>query len=99
MRRLPELSEIGNRPRPGATVIVTGPTSGIGTETAAEFARRGCNGAYCPPLILPHHNTASRKSDQNFWPARKCRYDELMACIHCPTWTHSASFLQQIHDA
>uniref|UniRef100_A0A061S982 Forever young oxidoreductase n=2 Tax=Tetraselmis sp. GSL018 TaxID=582737 RepID=A0A061S982_9CHLO len=42
MRRLPDLKLIGQRPEEGTTVVITGPTSGIGTETAAEFARRGC---------------------------------------------------------
>jgi len=43
MRKLPSLSESGERPPDDTTVVVTGPTSGIGTETAAEFARRGCH--------------------------------------------------------
>ncbi|PRW61076.1 short-chain dehydrogenase reductase SDR [Chlorella sorokiniana] len=40
MRGLPSLDLIGG-PAEGLTVIVTGPTSGIGRETAAELARRG----------------------------------------------------------
>lgn len=45
MRGLPSLDLIGG-PAEGLTVIVTGPTSGIGRETAAELARRGATGGY-----------------------------------------------------
>ncbi|KAL4419280.1 hypothetical protein ABPG77_008330 [Micractinium sp. CCAP 211/92] len=40
MRGLPSLSLIGG-PAEGLVVVVTGPTSGIGKETAAELAARG----------------------------------------------------------
>ncbi|KAL4424097.1 hypothetical protein ABPG75_001398 [Micractinium tetrahymenae] len=40
MRGLPSLSLIGG-PAEGLVVVVTGPTSGIGTETAAALAARG----------------------------------------------------------
>src|SRR5436305_12221929 len=36
-------AERGTMNLPGATVIVTGASSGIGRETALEFARRGAN--------------------------------------------------------
>ncbi|PSC73472.1 short-chain dehydrogenase [Micractinium conductrix] len=40
MRGLPELSLVGG-PAAGQVVVVTGPTSGIGRETAVALARRG----------------------------------------------------------
>ena len=43
MRGLPELSLIGG-PAEGRVVVVTGPTSGIGKETAAALAARGAHG-------------------------------------------------------
>lgn len=43
MRGLPSLSLIG-APAEGLVVVVTGPTSGIGRETAAELAARGAQG-------------------------------------------------------
>lgn len=43
MRHLPELGLVGG-PVAGMVCIVTGPTSGIGTETASELARRGAHG-------------------------------------------------------
>lgn len=42
-RHVPTLQEIGGQDLQGFTVIVTGPTSGIGWETAAEIARRGAH--------------------------------------------------------
>ena len=44
MRGLPSLDLIGG-PAEGLTVVVTGPTSGIGRETAAALAARGATGA------------------------------------------------------
>jgi len=40
MLHLPQIDQLGE-PTPGLTAIVTGPTSGIGKETAAALARRG----------------------------------------------------------
>ncbi len=51
MRGLPSLDLIGG-PAEGLTVIVTGPTSGIGRETAAELARRGATGVWVPLVLL-----------------------------------------------
>ena len=41
---LPSLTDIGG-PAEGQVVVVTGPTSGIGRETAAALAARGAHGA------------------------------------------------------
>ena len=46
MRNLPPLELIGG-PVAGLVCIVTGPTSGIGLETATELARRGAHGKGC----------------------------------------------------
>lgn len=46
MRGLPSLSLIGG-PADGLVVVVTGPTSGIGRETAAALAVRGARGERC----------------------------------------------------
>lgn len=43
MRGLPELSLVGG-PAEGRVVVITGPTSGIGKETAAALAARGAHG-------------------------------------------------------
>ena len=43
MRGLPSLGLIGG-PAEGQVVVVTGPTSGIGRETAAALAARGARG-------------------------------------------------------
>jgi hypothetical protein len=43
MMNLPSLDLIGG-PVEGLVCIVTGPTSGIGKETATELARRGAHG-------------------------------------------------------
>ncbi len=43
MMELDEIDCVGG-PGHGLTAIVTGPTSGIGTETAAALARRGARG-------------------------------------------------------
>lgn len=45
MRGLPSLSLIGG-PAEGQVVVVTGPTSGIGRETAAALAARGSHGEF-----------------------------------------------------
>lgn len=42
-RHTPALQDIGNRQLHGYNIIITGPTSGIGWETAAELARRGAH--------------------------------------------------------
>jgi len=44
MRDLPTLSLIGGPVPTGQVVVVTGPTSGIGRETAAALAARGAHG-------------------------------------------------------
>lgn len=45
MIRIPELSHIGDFPdKDGRVCIITGPTSGIGKETAREMFRRGYHG-------------------------------------------------------
>ena len=41
---MPELPDIGASAE-GLTIIVTGPTGGIGQQSAAELARRGAKGA------------------------------------------------------
>jgi retinol dehydrogenase 12 len=51
MWNLPPLDLIGSPVPPGTVCIVTGPTSGIGKETAAELARRGAHGALLFPLL------------------------------------------------
>jgi hypothetical protein len=43
MRHLPDLGLVGG-PVANLVCIVTGPTSGIGTQTASELARRGAHG-------------------------------------------------------
>lgn len=45
MRHVPPLKEVGG-PAKDMVCIVTGPTSGIGRETALELARRGAHGEY-----------------------------------------------------
>lgn len=49
MRSLPSLDLIGG-PAEGQMVVVTGPTSGIGKETAAALAARGAHGG-CAILV------------------------------------------------
>ena len=45
MMHIPELSHIGDLPgKEGRVCIITGPTSGIGKETAREMFRRGYHG-------------------------------------------------------
>lgn len=51
MMNLPSLDLIGG-PVEGLVCVVTGPTSGIGKETATELARRGAHGMrFCGALI------------------------------------------------
>ena len=44
LRGVPELPDIGASAE-GLTIIITGPTGGIGQQSAAELARRGAKGA------------------------------------------------------
>lgn len=57
MIRIPDLSHIGDFPdRDGWVCIITGPTSGIGKETAREMFQRGYHGKNhwhgCPAYFL-----------------------------------------------
>lgn len=53
--KIPDLSAIGG-PVEGLVAIVTGPTSGIGKETATELARRGAHGNYLTFSLHLHWN-------------------------------------------
>jgi len=61
MMNLPSLDLIGG-PVEGLVCIVTGPTSGIGKETATELARRGAHGKrVCIALITICCKTVTTK--------------------------------------
>lgn len=57
MRQVPSLQEIGG-PVDGLVCIITGPTSGIGKQTAIELARRGAHGPFSTYFVyLSNHYT------------------------------------------
>jgi hypothetical protein len=63
MMNLPSLDLIGG-PVEGLVCIVTGPTSGIGKETATELARRGAHGKrLCSALIAILYITVDTKKE------------------------------------
>lgn len=51
MGHVPELPDVGASAE-GLTIIVTGPTGGIGQQSAAELARRGAKGTMSERLLL-----------------------------------------------
>ena len=55
MLNLPSLDLIGG-PVEGLVCIVTGPTSGIGKETATELARRGAHGKLILKILSAYYD-------------------------------------------
>lgn len=67
MRGLPSLDLIGG-PAEGQVVVVTGPTSGIGRETAAALASRGARGErQAGGLAYTRHQLAAGASCSRSW--------------------------------
>jgi hypothetical protein len=67
MRSLPGVDSVGDaRSVEGLTVVVTGPTAGIGRATAAALARRGAHGGFwacdflVPELLISRQRRSTR---------------------------------------
>ena len=81
MRHLPSLQDIGG-PVEGLVCIVTGPTAGIGKQTAMELARRGAHGRcsyidFVRTTPIPTIYTRNLARMQLFWPVAVWRGAQL----------------------